>query len=144
MQRPKVVHPPALRIAPHEQDDQLVEETRALMAARPDVVLVTTGYGVRSGPRGGAGAFADDRARVDRGRGRRAGRKRRRLQVRGAAVHGYTDETQLARLAGVAGSVLTVTPYRCVRPEAGDRLSWQPQRGLPDPSLEATTRPPCR
>jgi uroporphyrinogen-III synthase len=38
-------------------------------------------------------------------------------------VHGYTDETQLARLAGVAGSVLTVTPYRWVRPEAGDRLS---------------------
>jgi hypothetical protein len=74
MQRAEVVHPPALRIAPHEQDDQLVEETRALMAARPDVVLVTTGYGVRSGPRGGAGAFADDRARVDRGRGRRAGR----------------------------------------------------------------------
>ena len=38
-------------------------------------------------------------------------------------VHGYTDETQLARLAGVASSVLTVTPYRWVRPEAGDRLS---------------------
>jgi uroporphyrinogen-III synthase len=38
-------------------------------------------------------------------------------------VHGYTDETQLARVADVADSVLTVTPYRWVRPEAGDRLS---------------------
>jgi uroporphyrinogen-III synthase len=38
-------------------------------------------------------------------------------------LHGYTDETQLARLGAIAGSVLTVTPYRWVRPEAGDRLS---------------------
>jgi len=43
----EVLHAPALRIAPHEQDEQLLEETRALVAARPDVVLVTTGYGVR-------------------------------------------------------------------------------------------------
>lgn len=43
----QVLHAPALKIAPHDQDTVLIEETRALIAARPDVVLVTTGYGVR-------------------------------------------------------------------------------------------------
>ena len=42
-----VLHAPALRIAPNDQDAQLVAETRALIAHRPDVVLVTTGYGMR-------------------------------------------------------------------------------------------------
>jgi uroporphyrinogen-III synthase len=42
-----VVHAPALTIAPNQQDDVLVAETRALIGARPDVVLATTGYGVR-------------------------------------------------------------------------------------------------
>jgi uroporphyrinogen-III synthase len=32
---------------PNDQDDSLVTETRKLIAARPDVVLVTTGYGMR-------------------------------------------------------------------------------------------------
>ncbi len=43
----EVLHAPALRIAPHQQDDPVVAETQALIAARPDVVLVTTGYGMR-------------------------------------------------------------------------------------------------
>ncbi len=42
-----VLHAPALKIAPNDQDTALVEETRALIEARPDVVLVTTGYGMR-------------------------------------------------------------------------------------------------
>ena len=37
-------------------------------------------------------------------------------------VHGYTDEVQLSRLREVSASVLTVTPYRWVRPAAADRL----------------------
>jgi uroporphyrinogen-III synthase len=32
---------------PNDDDDSLVTETRRLIAARPDVVLVTTGYGMR-------------------------------------------------------------------------------------------------
>ncbi len=42
-----VVHAPALTIAPNQQDDVLVAETQDLIDARPDVVLATTGYGVR-------------------------------------------------------------------------------------------------
>ena len=42
-----VLHAPALKIAPNDQDTALVEETRALIEARPEVVLVTTGYGMR-------------------------------------------------------------------------------------------------
>jgi uroporphyrinogen-III synthase len=42
-----VLHAPALKIAPNGQDRELVEETRQVIAARPDFVLVTTGYGMR-------------------------------------------------------------------------------------------------
>ena len=43
----QVLHAPALVIALNDHDDSLVTETRRLIAARPDVVLVTTGYGMR-------------------------------------------------------------------------------------------------
>ena len=43
----QVVHAPALKIAPNDQDAQLVRETRELIQDRPEVVLVTTGYGMR-------------------------------------------------------------------------------------------------
>lgn len=43
----QVLHAPALKIAPNEQDTVLVAETRALIEVRPEVVLVTTGYGMR-------------------------------------------------------------------------------------------------
>jgi uroporphyrinogen-III synthase len=42
-----VLHAPALKIAPNDQDAWLIEETRAVIAAAPDVVLITTGYGMR-------------------------------------------------------------------------------------------------
>jgi len=43
----QVVHAPALMISPAEEDTRVVEDTRALLAHRPEVVVVTTGYGVR-------------------------------------------------------------------------------------------------
>ena len=43
----EVLHAPALRIAPHEQDGPVIAQTRAVIDQRPEVVLVTTGYGVR-------------------------------------------------------------------------------------------------
>lgn len=43
----EVLHAPALRIAPNDQDGVLIAETQALIEARPDLLLVTTGYGVR-------------------------------------------------------------------------------------------------
>ena len=43
----QVVHAPALKIAPNDQDATLLDETRELIRQRPEVVLVTTGYGMR-------------------------------------------------------------------------------------------------
>jgi uroporphyrinogen-III synthase len=43
----EVLHAPTLRIVPAEEDARLIEDTRAVIAARPDVVLATTAYGVR-------------------------------------------------------------------------------------------------
>ena len=43
----RVMHAPALMIAPNDQDGSLIIETRELIMARPEVVLVTTGYGMR-------------------------------------------------------------------------------------------------
>ena len=42
-----VVHAPALKIAPHDQDRQLIAETQELIRDRPELVLITTGYGMR-------------------------------------------------------------------------------------------------
>lgn len=42
-----VIHAPAVHIAPVERDDVLVADTRAIIAARPEVVVVTTAYGLR-------------------------------------------------------------------------------------------------
>jgi len=43
----RVLHAPALKIAPNDQDATLLAETRELIQHRPEVVLVTTGYGMR-------------------------------------------------------------------------------------------------
>jgi uroporphyrinogen-III synthase len=43
----QVVHAPALTIMPNDHDDSLIIETRRLIAARPEVVLITTGDGMR-------------------------------------------------------------------------------------------------
>lgn len=42
-----VRHAPALSIVPHEHDDQLLLDTKALVADPPDTVVVTTGIGFR-------------------------------------------------------------------------------------------------
>lgn len=151
----QVLHAPALRIAPNDQDATLIIETRALIAARPDVVMITTGYGMRrwfevadaSGLGAELTAVLDDATILARGPKAvgavraagledaqagehvttasmvddliEAGLIDRRVAIQ---VHGYTDEVQLSRLREVSESVLTVTPYRWVRPSAADRL----------------------
>jgi uroporphyrinogen-III synthase len=42
-----VLHAPTLRIAHSEHDEPLIEDTRALIDAAPDVLLATTSYGIR-------------------------------------------------------------------------------------------------
>jgi uroporphyrinogen-III synthase len=43
----EVLHAPAVRIAPVEEDEVLIGDTRAIIECRPDVVIVTTAYGFR-------------------------------------------------------------------------------------------------
>lgn len=43
----EVLHAPTLRIVPADEDDRLIDDTRAVIAARPDTLLVTTAYGLR-------------------------------------------------------------------------------------------------
>jgi uroporphyrinogen-III synthase len=42
-----VLHAPTLRIAHAEHDEPLIDDTRALIEAAPDVLLATTSYGIR-------------------------------------------------------------------------------------------------
>ena len=151
----QVLHAPALKIAPNEQDGSLVAETRALIRTRPEVVLLTTGYGVRRwfevADAAGLGAELTavlDAARIFArgpkavGAVRAAGLLDAQLsetdttaalvdavaapELAGRRVaiqlHGFTDTEQLRRLREVSAQVVTVTPYRWVRPAANDRL----------------------
>lgn len=42
-----VRHAPAMTIVPHEHDDELLVATKELLASPPDVVVITTGIGLR-------------------------------------------------------------------------------------------------
>ncbi|TFC00136.1 uroporphyrinogen-III synthase [Cryobacterium mannosilyticum] len=43
----EVIHAPAIRIAATDDEARLTEDTRLIIAARPDVLLATTSYGIR-------------------------------------------------------------------------------------------------
>jgi len=43
----EVLHAPTLRIVPVDEDSRLIEDTKHIVAARPDVLLATTAYGMR-------------------------------------------------------------------------------------------------
>lgn len=43
----QVLHAPTLRITHAQEDGPLLDDTRALIAARPDLLLAITGYGIR-------------------------------------------------------------------------------------------------
>ncbi|WP_411701405.1 uroporphyrinogen-III synthase [Conyzicola sp.] len=42
-----VLHAPTLRITNAQQDDPIIADTREIIARRPDVLLASTGYGIR-------------------------------------------------------------------------------------------------
>ncbi len=151
----QVMHAPALKIAPNDQDGPLIIETRALIMGRPEVVLITTGYGMRRwfevadaaglgaeltavleqarifarGPKAvgavrAAGLVDAEASEMDTTASlvdtmAAAGLRGRRVAIQ---LHGFTDEVQVARLQELSASVLTVTPYRWVRPGSHDRL----------------------
>ncbi|MGG5172027.1 uroporphyrinogen-III synthase [Pseudarthrobacter sp. J1738] len=43
----EVMHAPALKIEPVNQDTELIADTRAIIAAAPDICIATTAYGMR-------------------------------------------------------------------------------------------------
>ena len=153
----EVLHAPALKIDAVDQDVALLEATRAIVQARPEVLVVTTAYGMRRWCEAADAAGIGEellqvlaacrifvRGPKARGAVRAAGLNDVGISadettatlvdmliaddgVRGKKVavqlHGYADVVQLDRLreAG-AQTVLTVTPYRWVRPDGPDPL----------------------
>ncbi|PWC08280.1 uroporphyrinogen-III synthase [Mycetocola zhujimingii] len=148
-----VVHAPTLRIAHSQHDDQLITDTREVIARRPDVLLATTSYGIRrwfevSDAAGLGEALVDAlgetailvRGPKARGAIRAAGlndvgmsdeETTASLVTRAIALfpepktvavqlHGYTDEKQLQRLRRAGHTVLTVAPYRWLKPDEND------------------------
>ena len=151
----EVLHAPALKIAPVQEDLSLIEDTRAIIAARPELCIATTAYGMRrwceAADTFGIGEQLLEtlgatrmfvRGPKARGAVRAAGLADVGISsdettatlvdmllaegVRGKTVavqlHGYTDVRQLERLRMSGATVLTVTPYRWVKPDGADRL----------------------
>ncbi|MDD9207250.1 uroporphyrinogen-III synthase [Georgenia sp. 10Sc9-8] len=151
----EVLHAPALQIAPVAEDHDLIADTEAILAARPDTVVVTTAYGMRRWTEGAdAAGLGEDlldvlggsrifvRGPKARGAVRAAGLDDTGIAddertssvvdmlvaegVTGRTVavqlHGYTDGEQLERLRAAGARVLTVEPYRWVKPEGTTRL----------------------
>ena len=150
-----MLHAPALKIAPVNEDISLIEDTKAIIAAKPDLCIATTAYGMRrwceAADASGIGEELLEtlgacrmfvRGPKARGAVRAAGLADVGISsdettatlvdmllaegVRGKTVavqlHGYTDVRQLERLRMSGATVLTVTPYRWVKPDGADRL----------------------
>lgn len=151
----EVIHAPAVHIAPADQDDILIADTQAIISARPDVVIVTTAYGLRRwiecaeaaglgehlhetlgsariivrGPKSRGAVRAaglDDDGMADDERTASAislalegGVDRATVAVQ---LHGHDDVEQLGRLRHAGARLLTVAPYRWVRPTDESRL----------------------
>lgn len=151
----EVLHAPALKIAPVQEDFRLIDDTRAVIAAKPDLCIATTAYGMRRWCEAADSFGIGDelletlaacrmfvRGPKARGAVRAAGLADVGISsdettatlvdmllaegVRGKTVavqlHGYTDVRQLERLRMSGATVLTVTPYRWVKPEGEDKL----------------------
>lgn len=152
----KVLHAPSLKIAPVADEHALHAETAAVIAATPDIVMVTTAYGMRRWCEGADAAGQGEelqaalakaaiyvRGPKARGAVRAAGFDDVGISadettatltelviadgVRGKTVafqvHGYTDVHALQRLRDAGAQVLTVTPYRWVNAQEGDKLA---------------------
>jgi uroporphyrinogen-III synthase len=151
----EVLHAPALKIAPVQEDIRLIEDTKAIIAAKPDLCIATTAYGMRRWCEAADSFGIGDelletlgstrmfvRGPKARGAVRAAGLADVSISsdettstlvdmlltegVRGKTVamqlHGYTDVRQIERLRMSGATVLTVTPYRWVKPDGEDKL----------------------
>lgn len=167
-----VFHAPTLRIAHSQDDDQLIGDTRAIIAARPDVLLATTSYGIRRwfdvSDAAGLGQFLvdalDETAILVRGPKARGGIRAAGLndvgmseeettaslvtraleefpspQTVAVQLHGYTDERQLQRLRDAGHTVLTVAPYRWLKPDENDERVHRLVDGIVTRQFDAVT-----
>ncbi|MHA7239866.1 uroporphyrinogen-III synthase [Arthrobacter sp. TMS1-12-1] len=150
-----VFHAPALKIAPIAEDVDLLSDTTDMVAARPDLFIITTAYGMRRWfEAADAAGLGDDLLEVlgggriyvrgpkARGAVRAAGlddvgissdettatlvdellqQDLAGLTI-GVQLHAYADAHQLERLRSAGATLLTVTPYRWIKPEGSERL----------------------
>ncbi|WP_173401146.1 uroporphyrinogen-III synthase, partial [Arthrobacter sp. Br18] len=145
-----VMHAPALKIAPIAEDTELLIDTRAMLASRPDLFVITTAYGMRRWFEAADAAGLGDELLDTMGQGRiyvRGPKARGAVRAAGLTdvgisadettatlvddllardltgltigvqLHAYADSVQLQRLADAGATLLTVTPYRWIRPE---------------------------
>ncbi len=151
----EVMHAPTIRMSGAGDDGMLEEETRAIIGARPDMLLATTSFGMRRWIEAAdAAGLGDDlhdvlegariyvRGPKARGAIRAAGLDDHGMSERetttsmvdlvlkqpvagltiAVQLHGYTDESQLARLSAAGARVLTVAPYRWTMHEDTGRV----------------------
>ena len=127
----EVLHAPTLRIVPADEDSRLINDTRAVIAAKPDVLLATTAYGMRgwfeAADAAGLGpalldALADTRILV------RGPKARGSLRAAGLSDSGMSKEETTASLVdqvleeGAAGRSVAVQLHGFVDEEQLVRL----------------------
>lgn len=101
----EVLHAPAVRIAPVDEDEILIGDTRAVIEGRPDVVIVTTAYGFRRWIEAAdAAGLGEDLARtLDQARIIVRGPKARgAVRAAGHDDDGIADDERTASTVGLA------------------------------------------
>ena len=128
----QVLHAPALMIAPNDQDEPLLAETRSLITAQPEVVLITTGYGMRRWLEvaDAAGLGAELTATLDRARifargpkAQGAVRAAGLLDAESPDVHTTASLVDKALAAGLTGHRVAVQLHGYTDVEALSRLA---------------------
>ena len=127
----EVLHAPTLRIVPADEDSRLIEDTVAVIAAKPDLLLATTAFGMRgwfeAADAAGLGqalldSLADTRILV------RGPKARGALRAAGLSDAGMSREETTASLVdqviteGAAGQVVAVQLHGFVDEEQLTRL----------------------
>ncbi len=126
-----MLHAPTLRIVPADKDSRLIDATAAVIAAKPDVLLATTAFGIRgwfeAADAAGLGrplldALADTRILV------RGPKARGALRAAGLSDAGMSREETTASLVdqviaeGASGRVVAVQLHGFVDERQLDRL----------------------
>lgn len=127
----EVLHAPTLRIVPADQDERLIAATAAVIGARPDVLLVTTAYGLRGWLEAADAAGLGSALREVLGRAKilvRGPKARGAVRAEGLRDAGMSDEETTTSLVdqvlagGAAGLTVAVQLHGFVDEEQLARL----------------------